>query len=177
MGRRRLQGFGPVSAADAAVLILGSMPGVRSLAETQYYAHPQNAFWKILGRLVGFEPTTAYEQRLHALTDARIALWDVVRSCQREGSLDSAICATSIRTNDFRQFFTKHPGIRHIGCNGAVAHRLFCQQVPEEIRPSECVVVRLPSTSPAFTVSFDQKLRVWEDFLRASGANLTDQTK
>ena len=95
--------FPPVAGNDATVLILGSMPGKESLKQHQYYAHPQNAFWKIMGELVGAHPDLPYPQRLHALTNARIALWDVLETCERQGSLDSDI--QNETANDFASFF------------------------------------------------------------------------
>lgn len=162
MADGRLTGFGPVSNSQATLLILGSMPGARSLADAEYYAHPQNSFWRLMGEILGFEITLPYSKRLRALTGAGIALWDVVHSCQREGSLDSSILPGSIQTNDFGSFFQSHPNIRRVACNGAVAYRLFCRHVLRDVSLPECEILRLPSTSPAFTLSYAAKLAAWK---------------
>jgi hypoxanthine-DNA glycosylase len=98
-------GFPPIEGASAHTLILGTMPGAASLAVTQYYAHPRNAFWTILADLVGFDPQLDYVARTQRLVDAGIAVWDVLRSCERRGSLDSEIDRTSVVANDFDRFF------------------------------------------------------------------------
>ena len=98
-----IRSFPPVANTDATILILGSMPGKESLKQNQYYAHPQNAFWKIMGELVGAHPHLPYDERLHKLTAAHLALWDVLKTCEREGSLDSDI--QNEIPNDFTTFF------------------------------------------------------------------------
>lgn len=97
----------PLSRPDAGVLILGSMPGVASLKAQQYYAHPQNLFWKILGCTFGFDPAATYEERTQYLAEAGVAVWDVLASCMREGSLDADIDKASAVPNDFATFFHK----------------------------------------------------------------------
>jgi TDG/mug DNA glycosylase family protein len=153
--------FPPVAADDATVLILGSMPGKRSLDAQQYYAHPQNAFWKIIGELTGTPPHTPYARRLQALQAAHIALWDVLHSCVRHGSLDSDI--EQEQANDFETFFAQHPHITRVFFNGAKAEQSFRKFVlgKQTLPPLE--LVRLPSTSPAHAgMRYEEKLETWK---------------
>jgi TDG/mug DNA glycosylase family protein len=163
------KGFPPISLPDARLLILGSMPGQASLAARQYYAHPRNAFWPIMGRLLGFDPAAAYADRATALRAAGIALWDVVHSCARPGSLDASIDRDSARINDFAAFFAAHPGISQVFFNGATAESLFRKAVlPSLAAPPD--LLRLPSTSPAHAaLSFERKLAAWQEAIGPAG--------
>lgn len=139
------------------MLILGSMPGAASLAAGQYYAHPRNAFWPIMGALCGAGPELAYPARLARLGAAGIALWDVLAACEREGSLDTAIRAP--RANDVAALFAAQPGIAAVFFNGAAAERLFRRHVRLAVTPA---LVRLPSTSPAYAaMGFAAKCEAW----------------
>ena len=163
-----LQSFPPVADADALVLILGSMPGARSLEDQQYYAHPRNAFWRLMSELFQAPPVLDYTARLQRLQAHRIALWDVLKSCQRSGSLDTAIITESIRTNDFAGLFRRCPGIERIVFNGQKAEALFRRRVLPELQGAldEVELIRLPSTSPAHAaMSFEQKKDAWEKAL------------
>lgn len=160
----RVQGFPPVSAPDARILILGSMPGVASLAAQRYYAHPRNAFWPVMESLLGVTEAQDYDGRLRMLREARIALWDVLYRCTRPGSLDSAIEAGSIEVNDFAGFFAAHPDIELVACNGATAEREYRRRALPTLaaRWAQCPLVRLPSTSPAMaSLSLAEKQAVW----------------
>ena len=118
------QSFDPVADTDSRLLILGSMPGVRSLQMQQYYGHPQNRFWPLLAALLGYqEVPAAYADRKRMLIDNRIALWDVLGCCEREGSLDADI--TGERPNDLAGFLQRHPQIHTICCNGGKAAAAF----------------------------------------------------
>lgn len=158
----RLRSFPPVANADATLLILGSMPGKESLKQNQYYAHPQNSFWKIMGELVGADPQLPYEKRLHKLTEARIALWDVLASCERESSLDTHI--RKEKANDFASFFAKHPHITHVFFNGAKAEQSFNKFALGEQKLPPLHYQRLPSTSPAHAgMRYEGKLELWRE--------------
>lgn len=162
----RCTGFPPVACADARVLILGSLPGVESLRQQQYYAMPHNSFWRIMGHLVGASRELPYETRLQKLVVHRLALWDVCASAVREGSLDSNIQAPVV--NDFAGFFAAHKHIRLICCNGQCALRLFRKSaIPTLAQEFQSLpVVALPSTSPAHaSLRFEDKLVQWERVL------------
>jgi hypoxanthine-DNA glycosylase len=140
------------------------MPGIASLQAQRYYAHPRNAFWPIVSDLCGFDVALPYEKRLQRAQEAGIALWDVLASCARPGSLDSAIEPDSIRTNDFGRFLAGHPSVMAIFCNGATAFRLFKQRVMPGVlgRHPDLSVQQLPSTSPAHaSMKFAEKRAVW----------------
>ncbi|WP_199911974.1 DNA-deoxyinosine glycosylase [Stenotrophomonas sp. YAU14D1_LEIMI4_1] len=133
---------------DCRVLLLGSMPGVASLQEQQYYAHPRNRFWPLLGALCGFDSGLPYTQRLHALAAARVGLWDVIGQCQRRGSLDADIVRGSEVPNALPALIARLPSLVLIGCNGAAAAQAFRRWVlPQLVAPPP--VLALPSTSPA----------------------------
>lgn len=160
----RVTGFAPVVGDRPRVLVLGSMPGVASLDAHEYYAMPRNAFWPIMGRLfdAGFE--RPYAQRLARLQAGGVALWDVLASCVRPGSLDAAIDVRSAAVNDFGRLFADLPTIERVFFNGKAAAKIYRRHVLPGLdttaRGIELCV--LPSTSPAHAaLSFDEKLRRW----------------
>lgn len=155
-----LQGFPPVVDHRARVLILGSFPSVHSLATRQYYGNPRNAFWQITGELLGFDPAATYERRLAALQSQGAALWDVLRSCRRRGSADSAIDPKSLVVNNFGELFADYPGIVRVYFNGAKAAELFRRLAPDGL-DGRLEYQRLPSTSPAHAVRPGEKLAAW----------------
>lgn len=160
-----LQSFAPVSRPDAKVLLLGSMPGVRSLQQAQYYAHERNAFWPIMGELFGATPAIAYAERLRMLQSRRIALWDVLWCCERIGSLDSDIAEASIIANDFAALFEQHPHIDRVFFNGAKAEAAYKKHVLSTLVGvgDSIHYLRLPSTSPAHAgMTFGEKLERWK---------------
>ena len=163
-----LQGFPPICGETPRVLILGTMPGRKSLGQQQYYAHPQNAFWRILGELLHFDPHIAYTQRVRELEDAQIAVWDVLQFCVRPGSLDSDIERTSEVPNAIPQLLHTHQTIRRVCFNGAKAAQLYRRhilaQLGDGFRAIEYCV--LPSTSPAHaSLGYAQKLDAWRTIL------------
>ena len=164
-----IHSFPPVENATASVLILGSMPGKESLRAGQYYAHRRNAFWPIMGDMIGAVPTLPYEARIQILKSAGIALWDVLASCMRDSSMDSDIDEASICPNNFESFFLNHPGITYIFFNGTMAEKIFRKQVQPLLEPRPLHCQRLPSTSPAnASMPYAQKLKAWEVILQRS---------
>ena len=155
----QVRGFPPIAAPGAEILILGSMPGLASLEAGEYYAHPRNAFWPIMGDLFGAGPDQPYAARVAALTARQVAVWDVLQLCVRPGSLD-----TDIRDevpNDFAAFFAAHPRIRRIGLNGGKAAASFRKYAAGHM-PDGAESVLLPSTSPAHAArSLDKKCAMW----------------
>ena len=155
--------FPPLSNPQARVLVLGSMPGLASLRLQQYYGHPQNTFWKIVGEVLGFDPALAYEVRTAALIQRRVALWDVLASCVREGSLDADIDDASVVANDFAAFFETHPQIVRVCFNGAKAESVYRKHVLPKLDTRRGMqYVRLPSTSPAHAgMRLQAKAKAW----------------
>jgi double-stranded uracil-DNA glycosylase len=168
----RSRGFPPIAAPDARVLILGSLPGQVSLAARQYYAQPQNAFWRIMGELCGAHPHLPYAARTHRLLEHRIALWDVCKAAHRPGSLDASIDPATIVVNDLARFYREHQEVRAVFTNGGTATRLYQRLVLPRLGVSAAALPLqpLPSTSPAHArMPFAQKLERW----RAVNAALT----
>ena len=144
---KRREGLPPISRADARVLILGSFPGELSLERRQYYAHPRNAFWPIMGELFGAGPDLPYDRRLRRLLSCGVALWDVAQHCQRERSADPTI--TDVEPNDIASLLRSHRRIRTIFLNGAKADSLYRQHVLPDLPKALADLrrVRLPSTN------------------------------
>ena len=151
--------FEPVFAPQARVLIVGSMPSVKSLADREYYAHPRNAFWPVMFDTFGIEPTRDYAAKKALIRENGLALWDVAEACEREGSLDSNM--RDIQYNNFAQLFEYCPHIHTVLCNGGTAHSLFVKSGFAGDRR----IYRMPSTSPAYTMSYARKLEIWKETL------------
>ncbi|MBX3703371.1 MAG: DNA-deoxyinosine glycosylase [Steroidobacteraceae bacterium] len=158
-----IRGFAPIARTTARILVLGSMPSVASLRAGEYYAHPHNRFWPIMGEILGFDASAPYAKRRAALMNAGIALWDVIGSCEREGSLDSAIAAHSIVANDFTAFLARHRRIGRVCFNGRRAEAAWRRHVlPQWAVPPALDYRLLPSTSPAHAgMGYRSKLRIW----------------
>ena len=157
--------FSPIARKDARILVLGSMPGVESLAQQQYYAHPRNSFWYIMARLFNFDMNADYSKKTAELIKNKIALWDVLNRCIRQGSLDTAIEKDSIIRNDFSSFFKQHSKIKHVFFNGQKAEKEFKRFILPELSQdySDIQYLTLPSTSPAMaSLNKDQKLEIWQ---------------
>lgn len=163
----RLQGLPPIIDEGARVLILGSFPSTASLAAGQYYAHRQNQFWRLLSALLA-QPLTEmdYAARQAAVKVAGLAIWDVYRSCERNGSLDAAI--RDGEGNDLRRLHRLAPRLELICFNGRTAARF-----EREARSLGYAVAVLPSTSPAYTLAFEEKLRRWQAALGGVTATTT----
>lgn len=157
----RLRSFAPVADRRSRVLVLGSMPGPEALRRRQYYGFPGNRFWPLMAALLGRELPADYPGRLRMLLDARIALWDTVGSCVREGALDAEIRAA--RPNDVPAFLRRHPGIRAVFLNGRTAEAMYRRHHAARVSlPARY----LPSTSPAHAgLPFAAKLAAWRAVL------------
>lgn len=173
-----LNAFAPIGAANARLLVLGSMPGAVSLFDNEYYAHPRNAFWPVMQALFGqgsCGTTDSYAEKCRLLTDNRIAVWDVLTQCIRPGSLDANIRKDSVVCNDFAAFLESQPDIAAIAFNGKAAEQLFRKYVLPALDLSigsdannrdpskrQINLISLPSTSPAMaSLTLDDKILAW----------------
>lgn len=162
--QNRISSFPPLINSQSEIIILGSIPGVKSLEKQQYYAHPQNKFWKIIFELLNEDFTTDYSERLEVLKKHHIALWDVIDSCERKGSLDSEI--RNEEANQIAELLEEHPNVKAIFCNGGKSFKNLQKLLGKNYR---LPVFLLPSTSPLHTVSFEKKREEWKvilDFLK-----------
>ena len=170
MSRRRVAGtacasFPPIAGRAPRVLVLGSMPGARSLAEQRYYAHPHNHFWRFMGEICGFDSAAPYAKRIAQLKRCGIAVWDVLALCERSGSLDGGIVRESEVPNDIAGFVDRRPSLRAIALNGGKAaqsfHRYVWKDAPGALR-SRVTLLEMPSTSPAnASVPVARKRAAW----------------
>lgn len=164
-----VESFPPLEPPSARLLILGSMPGIASLRAAQYYAHPRNRFWPTMEALFDVPLAWPYAQRIAALNAKGIALWDVLRACERPGSLDSSIVRATEVPNDFADFLDRHPQLQAIALNGGTARDAFKRHGRPMLgsRLDGIEVIALPSTSPANAgQSADAKLAEWSRLLR-----------
>jgi len=155
-----ISSFRPIVDKECKILILGTMPGVKSLEKQEYYGHERNAFWKIIYSLFKQELTSDYSHKKTFLLHHNIALWDVLKACYREGSSDSNI--KDPIPNDFKIFFNQYPNIKAIYFNGEPAEKLFKRFVSKTLGDINIPFYRLPSTSPANAIKFEQKLDQWQ---------------
>ena len=150
--------FPPIIDQNATTLILGTMPGAQSLAKHEYYGNKSNAFWRILFSVFGALPVPEdFQLKKNLLLENQIALWDVLQNCERQGSLDLHI--KNHKENDFDAFFSEFPNIQKILFNGKESHKFFTRKFGQIPHLSYHV---LPSTSPANTMRFEQKLEAWK---------------
>jgi TDG/mug DNA glycosylase family protein len=156
----RIQSFPPIVSRQSKLLILGSMPGEASLKADQYYAHPRNAFWHIMGQLFGAGPSLSYQERVAILLSVGVALWDSLQACIRPGSLDASIKEEVV--NDFSALFAKYPNITHVFFNGGKAERSFLRHAKPALSEDRHLFTRLPSTSPAnAAMRLEAKVKAW----------------
>ena len=165
-------GFPPIASPDARVLILGSLPSQLSLQKQEYYGNPQNVFWRVMGDLFDAGPTLPYAERADRLTRNGIAVWDVLRSSFRPGSMDADIDEATAIPNDFQAFFLHHPQLRMLCFNGKKAARLYERLVAAEgfgsIDKLDCKT--MPSTSPAYAaMRYADKVRQWSAIREIAG--------
>lgn len=160
-----LQSFAPVIPTHTTTLVLGSMPGQKSLDEQEYYAHPQNLFWKIPSAVLGIDLPSRYSARLAILEDFRVGLWDVLQYCERQGSLDANIRKDTEQANDLVSLLSHNPSITKICFNGQKAYQAFKRHVqkPHADFFKGYTLVVLPSTSPANAgIPKAEKYRIWQ---------------
>ena len=156
---QKISSFPPIINKDSEILILGSIPGIRSLEMQQYYAHPQNKFWKIICEIFNEEFTTNYQQRIEILEKHHIALWDVIDTCERKGSLDSEI--RNEEANKIEELLQNFPNIKAIFCNGQKSHKNLQKILGKKFRMP---IIVLPSTSPAYAgLKYEEKLLSWQE--------------
>lgn len=151
----RICSFPPIANKKSKLLILGTMPGKDSLKYNQYYAHPRNAFWKLMFDILETPFSSNYKLKQKLLLDNNIALWDVLATCYREGSLDSAILEEE--AHDIRGFLDTHPKVSHLAFNGKSSYNFFKKYG----KGIELPYLLLPSTSPAYVISYERKLKDW----------------
>lgn len=151
--------FAPVVDKNTKVLILGSLPGVASLRAQQYYAHPQNKFWELVGAVIGIDlRSLSYDDRLGAVLTHGVGLWDVISEAERKGSLDAAIRNES--HNQLVEMLETLPNLRAIAFNGGISARIGRKQLKTQVDRLE--LIDLPSSSPAYTLPIEQKLLTWK---------------
>ena len=166
------RGFPPIAGKKPRILILGSMPGEESLRKREYYAHKRNLFWAIMGHILGFSPDKAYCERKAILRKNRIALWDVLMSCERKGSLDSSIVGATSLENDFLSFYLEFPAIKCVFFNGTKAETEYRKRVLPAVRCDRpgLIYKKLPSTSPAMAgLTKEEKLARWSVIMEKIG--------
>jgi len=179
----RISGFAPISNKQAKILVLGSMPSESSIVKQQYYGHPRNAFWPVMLSLfnlpAGFDKAS-YAQRKQLLINNSIAVWDVLQSCCRAGSLDAAIKMDSIKINDFPSFYLMHTKIATVCFNGAKAEAVYNRYILPHIKSQfgHLKYIKLPSTSPAYaSMSLKKKTAIWSDSLKPVCAEYNEINK
>ena len=154
---QKISSFPPILNQNSKILILGSIPGIKSLEMQQYYAHPQNKFWKIICEIFSEEFTSDYSERIKILEKHHIALWDVIDNCERKGSLDSEI--RNEEANKIGELILNYPNIKVIFCNGQKSYKNLLRILSNDFH---LPIIALPSTSPAHaSLKYEEKLVSW----------------
>jgi TDG/mug DNA glycosylase family protein len=163
----RVHSFEPIIGRDPRIIILGSMPGVVSLEAVQYYANPRNAFWRIIAALFNINIDDGYDSRVRQVSQLPLILWDTLKACHRDGSLDSKILKHQIEANDIAGLVERYAELRAIAFNGAASEQHFNRLEKHRLPANrDLELIKLPSTSPAnATMNFGQKLEAWRDLL------------
>lgn len=155
---QKISSFQPIINSESKILILGSIPGIKSIEMQQYYAHPQNKFWKIICEIFNEEFSLNYQERIKILQKHHIALWDVIDNCERKGSLDSEI--RNEEANKIGELLHNYPNIKAIFCNGQKSHKNLLKILPKDFH---LPIIVLPSTSPAHaSLRYEEKLKSWK---------------
>ncbi|HJP05017.1 MAG: DNA-deoxyinosine glycosylase [Gammaproteobacteria bacterium] len=170
---QRITGFPPIASPEAKALVLGSMLSVASLEKREYYGNSQNKFWRIMGDHFSAGPELPYPERCETLAAAGIAVWDVLASCIRPGSLDSDIDIRTAEVNDLVTFLSEYRGVRQVFFNGKKAEQIFWRRLGKKIEAVHPYLyyTSLPSTSPAMaSLAYSEKLERWHALADAVGA-------
>jgi hypoxanthine-DNA glycosylase len=152
-----LRSFPPLADERSRVLVLGTMPGPEALRRQQYYGFPGNHFWRIMRDLLADGRELSYDEKVALVRKHRIALWDVLESCERVGALDSAI--KNVTPNAVPDLLARRPGIHTVFCNGALSAKLFGRHFADRVTVP---MIPLPSTSPAnAALPYPKKRALW----------------
>lgn len=153
----------PIIGRDPRIIILGSMPGIISINAAEYYANPRNIFWIVMAELFAIDIDCDYQAKVQQLRDLPIILWDTLKSCHREGSLDSKILNADIQPNDIAALLKQYPTVQAIAFNGAASARYFDRLIkPQLLDDLRIDLLKMPSTSPANAgMKLEQKIELW----------------
>lgn len=154
-----ISSFKPIIDKNSRIIILGSIPSVKSLEYNEYYGNSRNQFWKLIYSIFNEEVENEYSKRIKFILRHKIALWDVISDCFREGSLDTSIKNATV--NDFDTLFKTYPNIQYIFFNGSKAENLFVKNIDDKLIDGKHLF-RLPSSSPARTIPFEEKIKYWK---------------
>lgn len=159
MAREIIKSFPPIINCESRILILGSMPGAESLVTNEYYAFDRNQFWKLIFDIFDEDYTSNYEKKKKILLDNKLAVYSVIQSCKRKGSLDSNIKEEKI--NDFKTLFSKYKNIKFLCFNGNKSYDSFIKNVEKSVYKGK-KLLKFPSSSPAYTIPYNNKFNKWK---------------
>ena len=159
----RVHSIEPIIGRNPRIMILGSMPGIISINAAQYYANPRNLFWTVLADLFGIDIDVSYESKVQQMRELPVILWDTLKTCRREGSLDSKILNTDIEANDISALLKQFPTVQAIAFNGGASAKYFDRLVkPQLAKDLDIELLKMPSTSPAnAAMKREHKLELW----------------